>query len=97
MTCDIPSGVAAITNADADPCDPATGGVAVTVTVAGFGTNAGELYEPLPSTVPFAFPPVTAHVTLDSSIHSLSLRIVSEWPPVPTSYLLHPQTTLSRS
>ena len=38
--------------------------VAVTVTVAGLGTTAGAVYRPVPSTVPLALPPVTAHVTL---------------------------------
>ena len=38
--------------------------VAVTVTVAGFGTgNGGAVYSPVLSTVPLAAPPVTAQVT----------------------------------
>ena len=62
VICDAPKavGVATVTKADAD----AVGDVAVTVTVTGYGTASGAVYSPVPSIVPFAFPPVIAHVTL---------------------------------
>ena len=63
VTCDVPSAVGAATVTNADPAAPPAA-VAVTVTVAGFGTTAGGVYMPVPSTVPFALPPVTAQVTL---------------------------------
>jgi hypothetical protein len=61
--CDVPTAVGAATVTKADPAAPAVG-VAVIVTLAGFGTAAGAEYRPLPSIVPFALPPVTAQVTL---------------------------------
>jgi hypothetical protein len=65
VICDVPNavGVSTFTVADPDFVVSATA-VAVTVTAAGFGTTAGVVYSPVASTVPFAFPPVTAHVTL---------------------------------
>ena len=63
VICDVPTAVGAFTFTEADPAVPVAV-VAVTVTVAGFGTDAGAVYSPVPSTVPFALPPVTAQVTL---------------------------------
>jgi hypothetical protein len=59
---DVPTAVGAATVTKADPAVPVAG-VAVTVTVAGFGTTAGGEYNPAPFIVPFALPPVTAQVT----------------------------------
>lgn len=64
VICQAPNlvGVAKFTRAD--PGAVAAADVAVTVAVAGLGTTAGAVYSPLASTVPFAFPPATAQVTL---------------------------------
>jgi hypothetical protein len=64
VICDVPKlvGVASVTRVD--PGELASADVAVTVTVAGLGTTAGVVYSPVPSTWPFAPPPVTAHVTV---------------------------------
>lgn len=62
--CDVPIGVGCAMVTDAVPGAPPAAAVAVTVTVAGFGTSAGAEYRPLPLIVPFAFPPVTLQVTL---------------------------------
>ena len=64
VICDVPTAVGASTFTVADPGAVASADVAVTVTVAGFGTNAGVVYSPVPSTVPFVVPPATAQVTL---------------------------------
>jgi hypothetical protein len=47
VICDVPSTVGAATVTKDDPAVPAAG-VAVTVTVAGFGTTAGGVYSPVP-------------------------------------------------
>jgi hypothetical protein len=60
----VPTPVGDCTVTVADPGEVASADVAVTVTVAGFGTTAGAVYNPVVSTVPFALPPVTAQVTL---------------------------------
>jgi hypothetical protein len=64
VTCDVPTAVGAATVRKADPGAAPVAGIAVTVTVAGFGTTAGGVYSPVPPIVPFALPPVTAQVTL---------------------------------
>ena len=64
VICDVPTAVGAATVRKADPGAAPVAGVAVTVTVAGFGTTAGAEYSPVASIVPFALPPVTAQVTL---------------------------------
>jgi hypothetical protein len=63
VICDAPNAVGVATVTKVDPGVVVAADVAVTVTVAGFGTTAGAEYSP-PSTVPFALPPVTAQVTL---------------------------------
>jgi len=65
VICEVPKpvGVSTFTVADPDLVASAAA-VAVTFTAAGFGTTAGVVYSPVPSTVPFALPPVTAQVTL---------------------------------
>lgn len=57
-----PVGVATVTKVD--PGEMASVDDAATVTVAGLGTTGGTLYRPVPSTVPFEFPPETAQITL---------------------------------
>ena len=47
----------------AEPGVPGFGDVAVTVTAAGFGSDAGAVYSPLELMVPKALPPRTAQVT----------------------------------
>ena len=64
VICEIPSAVGVAILANAEPGAVATGEVAVTVIVAGVGTIAGAVYKPVESTVPLAFPPATAQVTL---------------------------------
>jgi len=65
VICDVPNPVGVSTFTVADPDFVASAAaVAVTFTAAGFGTTAGVVYSPVASTVPFAFPPATAHVTL---------------------------------
>jgi hypothetical protein len=64
VICEVPNAVAGATVTKVDAGDNATGDVATTVTVAGFGTLAGVVYSPLASIVPFAAPPGTLHVTL---------------------------------
>jgi hypothetical protein len=61
---DVPRGVALLRVTVADPGEIAKVDVAVIVTVAGFGLTEGAMYIPLASIVPFALPPVTAHVTV---------------------------------
>jgi hypothetical protein len=51
-----------VTVADADFVESAWE-VAVTLTVAGFGTVAGAVYKPVVETLPFKAPPATSHVT----------------------------------
>ena len=63
VICEVPSGVAATRFTKPVPGDCARADVAVTETVAGFVTAAGELYNPVWSTVPLLMPPVTAQVT----------------------------------
>lgn len=48
----------------ADPGPDACEDVPVTVTDAGLGATVGDEYSPFASIVPFAAPPVTAHVTV---------------------------------
>lgn len=60
---DVPNAVGADTVTKADPAVPEVG-VAVIVTVAGFGAIAGAVYRPFPMITPFALPPVIAQVTL---------------------------------
>jgi hypothetical protein len=60
----VPTAVGAATVRKADPGAAPVAGVAVTVTVAGFGITAGGVYIPVPLIVPFAPPPVIAQVTL---------------------------------
>ena len=64
VICDVPNPVGASTVTAADPGEVASADVAVTLTAAGFGVAAGVVYNPVPSTVPFAPPPATVHVTL---------------------------------
>jgi hypothetical protein len=64
VICVVPSAVGVATVTNVDPGDVAAADVAVTVTVAGFGTTAGAVYSPVPSTVPLVLPPMTAQVTL---------------------------------
>lgn len=64
LICDVPNAVGVATVTKVDPGKAASADVAVTVTVAGLGTTAGAVYRPVPSTVPFELPPVTAQVTL---------------------------------
>jgi hypothetical protein len=59
----VPNGVGVSTFTVADPGAVVAGDVAVTVTVAGMGTTAGDVYSPDALIVPFALPPVTAQVT----------------------------------
>jgi hypothetical protein len=63
VICDVPIAVGAATVTKDDAAVPVAG-VAVTVTVAGLGTNTGAAYSPAPLIVPFVFPPVTDQVTL---------------------------------
>jgi len=65
VICEVPNPVGVSTFTVAEPDFVASAAaVAVTVTTAGFGTTAGVVYSPVPSTEPFALPPVTAQVTL---------------------------------
>jgi hypothetical protein len=64
VICDVPNAVGVATVTNVDPGFAAAADVAVTVTVAGFGTTAGAVYRPVPSTVPLALPFMTAQVTL---------------------------------
>jgi hypothetical protein len=64
VICEDPKAVAGETVTKVDAGLPATGDVATTVTVAGFGTLAGVVKSPLASIVPFDAPPITLHVTL---------------------------------
>jgi len=64
IICDAPTPVGVATVTKVDPGVEAAADVAVTVTVAGFGATAGAAYSPVPFTVPFPLPPVTAQVTL---------------------------------
>jgi len=61
---DVPNAVGIATVTKVDPGEAAAADVAVTVIVAGFGTTAGAVYNPVPSTVPLPLPPATSQVTL---------------------------------
>jgi hypothetical protein len=78
--------VGAATVTKDDPAVPVAG-VAVTVTVAGFGTTAGAVYIPVPLTVPFVLPPVTAQVTLWLAMNCCELLLSNSRSA--TSYPLH--------
>jgi hypothetical protein len=63
-TLTVPAAVAAVTVTLADPDFVASAcEIAVTVTVAGFGTVAGAVYIPPLEILPFAVPPLTLQVT----------------------------------
>jgi len=69
LTDTVTLGAAAVTVMVADPdFDEFACEVAVTVTVAGFGTFAGAVYNPVGEIVPFAAPPITAQVTAVSDV-----------------------------
>jgi hypothetical protein len=65
VICDVPkpAGACTVTAADPDLVGSAAA-VAVTVTDAGFGTDAGAVYNPPASTVPFPLPGATDQVTV---------------------------------
>jgi hypothetical protein len=60
----LPSAVGVATVTKVDPGAAAAVEAAVRVTVAGFGGVAGDVYNPLPSTVPFTLPPTVDQATL---------------------------------
>jgi len=62
-TLTVPAAVAAVTVTLADPDFASASEVAVTLTVAGFGTVAGAVYIPPLEILPFAVPPSTLQVT----------------------------------
>jgi len=69
VICDVPNAVGSATVTKVDPGSVAAADVAVTVTVAGLGTTAGDVYDAcawlagLTTIVPFVLPPVTPQVT----------------------------------